>query len=259
MRQGSASRGGVGVLCLAMVVLGAACAHRPPAPTPATVRYAVQAPCFVCDIESVARQLAGERALDCGSARDPRDEAALNRVAACARKAEAEGVPFLALMHWPGIDSEVIEGFVRAPDGSLSDLWYDSDVSGGGRNCSAVVTRGPCGRLVPHPEWPGFLRCEPKERRDTVCQEQGYTAGPRVDASDLMCHWSESGQHPYDVCRRVEPGKGNVPPGADLVCRQRSAERPDVFDCSRSAEADAALGIRWTREALPEVGGTPRY
>lgn len=248
MSHGNASRGGAGVLCLAMVVLGAACAHHPPPPAPATVRYAVQAPCAVCDIEAVARQLAGERALDCGYARDPRDETALNRVGACARKAEADGIPFLAIMHRQGIDSEIIEGFVRAPDGSLSELWYDSDGSGGGMTCNAVITRSPCGRLEPDPKWPGFLTCALKEQPyRAVCRERLFTPGPPQEANDLKCDWWGSQYRKFDVCVRVEPGKGNVPPGTLMLCRQSVATRSDVFACSHSADGDEALGIQWKR------------
>jgi hypothetical protein len=234
-----ASRGWLGVLGLGVTALGAACAGIPR--TPPTVRYAVQEPCTVCDIEVSARRLAGGQALDCGRA-FVGDEAPFAQVQECARGAAAEGRPFLAILLLQGIDSSIIQGLVRAPDGTLSELWYDSDGTGSGMACNARISQRPCRRLMPHPEEPSRLTCERSGPRTTMCREREFTLGPPEDASTLECLWEVSmlSAGAY-LCYRVPSGKGNVPPGTALAC-QPDGDRD--FLCSKSAEGDAVLDLR---------------
>ncbi|PTL74916.1 hypothetical protein [Vitiosangium sp. GDMCC 1.1324] len=117
-----------------------------------------------------------------------------------------------------GIDSTIRAAFVRAPDGSLSRLWYDSDSSGGGAECAAIVSRRPCAALRSAPEEPSLLTCEWEGEGRRICDEAYSPArnwGPPQDASSLECetYWGDRW-----VCEQREGQPGNVPAGTTLRC-----------------------------------------
>jgi hypothetical protein len=201
------------------------CAHRSTAARP-TFRLLQDSRCGPCDIEVLARQVAGADAVDCGWAHEAAQREAAS---ACAREAEAAGKPFHVGFDLSGIDSIIRAAFVRRADGTLSRLWYDSDTSGGGRKCAAVVSRRPCTSLRPDPEEPTTLTCEPAEQGHTVCNEAfspDRNWGPPQDASELRC------RPDYDelVCVRKEGRAGNLPAGTALRCKSFPT---GAFQCVR--------------------------
>jgi hypothetical protein len=196
-------------------LLGSGCGHRLAAEHPTFRLLRKEGVCEPCDIEVLARDLAGALAVDCGWAH----EAAGRGVAvACARDAEATARPFRVGFDLNGIDSTIRTAFVRAPDGTLSRLWYDSDVSGGGATCAAMVSRQRCMSLRTDPSDPSLLDCELVGERSRICDEEfssGRTWSPPADAGSLFCkeYWSNR-----LLCKLREGRVGNVPAGTALRC-----------------------------------------
>jgi hypothetical protein len=114
--------------------------------------------CDHCDIEALSRKAAGPGARNCGWSRSDAERPALLR---CAFEVEAKGGPFLAIESLAGIDSFIVQAFVRGADGRLVMLWYDSDGSGANCPCSAFVYSKECkSPLRTHPDEPDMLICD---------------------------------------------------------------------------------------------------
>lgn len=222
------------------------------APRPATYRV-LETHCERCEPSQLARGLAGAEAIDCGHAKESGKSGSAERlkVSECAQLAQLQGRPFRAQMTLPGVDSTVVVTFARAPDGALSMLWYDSDVSGSDRPCQAQVWRTRCARLRPDARDATLLACDPLGDREDFCSEartskQTWT-DPR-DAGSLACKPTTNRQVvceprvtsgdpvPYQACApsRVpawlcepEGGKAELfAPGSTLDCEQQSTLEP---------------------------------
>ena len=87
------------------------------------------ASCARPNLDTRLRQLAGPGAIDCGFVAPGDNAAAAN---ACSVTAFQGGAPFFVRYKVLGIDSRIERGYVRAADGRLLLLLYDSDVTGGG-------------------------------------------------------------------------------------------------------------------------------
>lgn len=234
---------------LFLLLSAAGCAR---GPRPATYRV-LETHCERCDPSHLARELAGPEAVDCGHAKEPGKAGSAERlkVSECAQLAQLQGRPFRAQMTLPGVDSTVRVTFARASDGALSMLWYDSDVSGSGRECQAQVWRTRCARLRPDSRDATLLACDPLGDREDFCSEaatrQQTWSGSR-EAARLTCTPTTNRQVvceqrvtsgdpvPYQACApsRVpawlcEPGNAPVDafaPGSTLECEQQRSTEP---------------------------------
>jgi hypothetical protein len=191
--------------------------------------------CEPCRIDDIAAQLAGPGAEDCGWARARGEHA---RVRACALEAAGAGRPFRALVTQQGIDSTVVEGYVRTPRGELAHLLYDSNPSGGPAACSALVTRTACSRLTGEAGGEGRPRCEGEERRVPVCDERARLAAEASDAQDaryLACNPLPSpGRNAY--CVRLAEPSGNIPEGLRLTCEPFATDVPAYLVCRQRSD-----------------------
>ncbi len=242
-------RASMPVLLPLLLLSAAGCAR---GPRPATYRV-LETRCEPCEPGTLALALAGPESLDCGHAKEPGKAGSAERleVSECAQLAQLQGRPFRARMTLPGVDSTVVVTFARAPDGALSMLWYDSDVSGSARECQAQVWRTRCSRLRPDSRDATLLACDPLGDREDFCSEaatrqQDWT-GPR-DAARLACKPTTNRQVvceprvtsgdpvPYQACApsRVpawlcEPDGGSgelFAPGSSLDCEPQGALAP---------------------------------
>jgi hypothetical protein len=204
-------------------------------------------------LRRLAVGLAGPEALDCGWAQRPGEAGNAERlkVSDCVQQALMQGRPFHGRMTLPGIDSTVVVGFTRAPDGALYMLWYDSDTSGADETCRARVWRTRCARLRPDLRDATRLSCDPLGEREDFCSESDtrrqVPTEPRA-ASGLACTPTSNRQVvceqrvtsgdavPYQACGpsrvpawlctpRAEP-VDLFPPGASLECVPRGDDKP---------------------------------
>jgi len=149
------------------LVFASSCEHRPAEQPIEVSGYgligAVPRPCFSgdchqCSIDALATKLAGPGAANCGWSRNDEMRPSLNQ---CALDAAAKGQPFLAIESLQGIDSFIIQAFVREPDGKLVQLWYDSDASGANCPCSAFVRKLACNSSLKNKsDEPDVLTCD---------------------------------------------------------------------------------------------------
>jgi len=235
---------------LVLLLLSAAGCAR--GPRPASYRV-LETHCERCDPSQLALELVGAEAIDCGHAKEPGKAGSAERlrVSECAQLAQLQGRPFRAQMTLPGMDSTVVVTFARARDGALSMLWYDSDVSGSGRECQAQVWRTRCARLRPDSRDATLLACEPLGDREDFCSEAATRQQTWTDsreATRLACTPTMNRQVvceprvtsgdpvPYQACApaRVpawlcEPGGGQAEmfaPGSSLDCEQQGSLEP---------------------------------
>jgi hypothetical protein len=93
-------------------------------------------------LEKRSVQLAGPKAVDCGTVAlraDPK------KATNCALRANKAGKPFRIRYELMGTDSYVARALVRLPDGTVQALSYDSDAAGSGRRRGAeAVSRSQC-------------------------------------------------------------------------------------------------------------------
>ena len=99
------------------------------------------------DLDRHIRSLVGPQAVDCGYVPARSDTTGAD---ACALEQFRSLRPFWVRYGQPGIDSRIEWVFLRAQDGRLVWLWYDSDVRGSGSALFAQprVFERPCSGQV---------------------------------------------------------------------------------------------------------------
>lgn len=210
------------------------------APAPAQVRFAVEELHSECDLKTLARSTAEAGAVDCGEVEA--SEETSQRVLACIR--EAEGKPFVAVLHYQGIDSGLTQALQGTATGELWQLWYDSDPYGSGNPRNAEISRRRCERIEPRKNDPSFLECTGKARGRSVCRATTHRLGPVEAATRLMCHADGYGRYFRVKVAQGVTSDGDfqpVPPGMLLACK--SARSADDFECSATEEVDDELGF----------------
>jgi len=204
---------------------------RPRARTHGTFRV-VTRQCEPCQLGPWILRSTSPSPSDCGTGTT---NGASSLVIQCVRDAVASGKPFRVLLPKSGVDSEIVHAVVS--DGrQVYELHFDSSIEGGGE-CSALVSRWPCGSLELHESEAAWLKCIDPAPRELLCSQhdarvEALTA-PR-DVSDLRCQASQDGT--YMLCKVLPngPRAGTVIPsgrGPSLVCYAHG-DLTDLAECT---------------------------
>lgn len=225
---------------LLLLVAASGCGITRAAERPATVRFAVKEHHPECDILAMARNAADVHAVDCGRTLEEEER---EKALACIR--QAEGKPFVAILHYRGVDSTLIQAFLGTATGERWQLWYDSDPYGGDNPRRAVITRKRCDRIEPDPDDPSYVKCVGPKRGVSVCRGTEYSLGPPQSATSMECFAYDEYRPGLYLCDWATPSVTNpqwrpVPPGTTLACQSDGA---GGFECSASPEGDDELGF----------------
>lgn len=121
-----------------------------------TSEAVAQSPNPSCVPELYARTLAGPSAMSCGTAERRADTEAVIK---CLLKAQTDGRAVRAKFVRAGIDSTVIDVFVRTDKGVSLVLHYDGDPSGGGGDANPRLGQQKCSRFERFNEFGPDVRC----------------------------------------------------------------------------------------------------
>lgn len=196
--------------------------------------------CPRCDLLAAVRRLAAPDAAPC-TGEDWKN------VSRCIASAQSRHRPFVATVRVSGLDSAIAYAFVGTADGTVDQLWYDSDPSGGCTPCNAVIVRTRCAPFDPNAE-PGH-GCTATQRY-VLCSEASHrtiTLAPPRDASDLFCPESAYGYSGSGFCSEIrEPGTRAPLPDERVVCLDSC-----LLTCSRSE--GSLLNVSHLEETAPPV------
>lgn len=174
-----------------------------------------QTHCEPCRLEDVLTKTVPSTALDCGHGID---DASNEAVRTCADAAHASKKAFVARFNVAGIDSELIDAYIRLKSGTLVHLRFHSDTGGGLNFCRAAVFESRCEDFI-------FTSSEPLRR----CIEAPETQLRR------RCWEAKSIRHSLSTAK----------PTSRLRCKRDGSE----WECTeRGAEATAD-----DRAALPNL------